>query len=314
MPENTVVLHSPTAPVVSIFRILDHWSENDPDAIALGPLTFSDLKKACLRHRTTDDLTVVDPSDPIEAIPATLGNLTNSAVLLAEQPDPKHWKPGELLLPVNGHGSDPDAMRLPQDRLVKTATALAERYGLSKTDRLYVDGPLDDPGTWLILTAALCAGTPIVFSPQDASIVWSFAEDARAFAETARLVHLRAAPEVFSKLQRKHPGVTFVNGLALPQGGGLPVCSDPRDPPESVVTTLGRPLGDTEVMIVDPETGMDRLLYETGEVWLRRGSTIVGYASGNTVMAEAGFLPTGLTGYLDSEGRLVLGDAPPPPT
>jgi hypothetical protein len=313
MSENTVLLQIPTASMISIFRIIDEHAENNPDAKALGPLTKSGLKDACIRLRTTDDVTTVDPRNLIEAVPATIGNLTNGAVCFSIHSNLDHWRPGEFLFPERGDVSETDTMRLPQDRLLKTAKALAERYQFNNTDRLYVDGPLDDPGTWLVMAAALYAGTPIVFSTMEATIVWTYADDANDFAETVRLVHLRAAKEIFLELQRKNPAITFVNGLTFAPGGGLPVCSDPRDAPESVVATLGRPLGDTEIMIVDPETGMDMLLYETGEIWLRRGSTIVGYSSGKTLLAEAGFLPTKLTGYLDSEGRLILGEVPPSP-
>lgn len=66
-------------------------------------------------------------------------------------------------------------------------------------------------------------------------------------------------------------------------------------------------------MIVDPRTGMDMLLYETGEVWLRGKGLMAGYASGSDAFEPARFLATGLFGHLDSEGRLVLsgGDAGP---
>ncbi len=310
MPENTVALQIPTAPVVSIFRMVDDRAQAAPDAMALGPHCYADLKDACLRLRTADDLAYVDPSDPLHAIPATLGNLTNGSVHFAKGSAHKHRKSGEFLFPVHDGDTGPEAMRLPQHRLVKIARALARRYRFSATDRIHVDGALDDPGSWLALTAAFCAGAPVVLSPEDATIVWSLANPAPEIPETARLVHLRTEPETLSEMQRRHPAITWVNGLSLAQGGGLPVCSDPRDPPETVTATLGRPLGDTEVMIVDPETGLDRLLYETGEVWLRRGGTIVGYTNGRSALAEADFLPTGIMGYLDSEGRLVPGAAP----
>ena len=98
----------------------------------------------------------------------------------------------------------------------------------------------------------------------------------------------------------------MVNGPALPEAGGLPLCSDPRDPPASVAATVGRPLPGMEVMIVDPRTGMDMLLYQTGEIWLRGPGSMAGYANGIAPFEPRRYLRTGRLGYLDSEGRLVL--------
>jgi acyl-CoA synthetase (AMP-forming)/AMP-acid ligase II len=306
MAQNTVALPISPAPVVSIFRLIDRLAQKRPTAPALGPLTALDLREACLHLREAGDLARVLTSDPLIAIPQTLGNLTNGAVTFSDGAAPLHWRPGEFLLPDRSRGPAPDHIRLPQDRLLTSAKALATRYGFTDQDRLHVEGRFDDPGTWLALTAALCAGTPITLTPEDATIVWNLAAVPLSLPDKARIVHFRATPAILAGFRDRYPDITVVNGLASATGGGLPICSDPRDPPETVLTTLGRPLGDTEVMIVDPDTGMDLLLYETGEVWLRRGSTMVGYASGHKALAEAGFLTTGLFGHLDSEGRLVL--------
>ena len=59
-------------------------------------------------------------------------------------------------------------------------------------------------------------------------------------------------------------------------------------------------------MIVDPRTGMDVLLYQTGEVWLRGTGIARSYAGRAGAGYADRFYRTGILGHLDSEGRLVL--------
>ena len=102
------------------------------------------------------------------------------------------------------------------------------------------------------------------------------------------------------------PDTRIVNGLSLPETMGLALSSDPRDPTGTITTTKGRPVGGVEVMIVDPRTGMDVLLYQTGEVWLRGTGVFLGYAGKPGAGFTDRFFRTGILGHLDSEGRLVL--------
>nr|WP_284040848.1 AMP-binding protein [Phaeovulum sp. NW3] len=184
--------------------------------------------------------------------------------------------------------------------------ALADRYSIGPDDRIWLDGTLTDPSTWLILAAAFYAGCPISFEAQGATIAWHLRGGPPITGDTLRLVHLRAGRDTLASLQRSRPDLTVVNGLTLAEAGGLPLCSDPRDPAATVAATVGRPLHGMEVMIVDPRTGMDMLLYETGEVWLRGPGVMAGFANGIAPFEPARFLRTGILGFLDSEGRLVL--------
>ena len=158
----------------------------------------------------------------------------------------------------------------------------------------------------MIAIAALSVGAHISLQKTDVTVAWLLSDGDEPDSPDLRLVHLRAPREALAALQSAHPGLTVVNGFALPEAGGLPLTSDPRDPPETVPATVGRPLADTQVMIVDPRTGMDMLLYQTGEVWLRGPGLIAGYANGIAPFEQGHFLRTGVLGYLDSEGRLVL--------
>ena len=117
-----------------------------------------------------------------------------------------------------------------------------------------------------------------------------------------------AAADLWARLAASFPGATFWNAYALTEGGGARTLAryDPEHP-ESV----GRPVGDSEVRIVD-ESGADVATMEPGEIWLRRrGTPPRGYYRDPDATAAAfsgGWLRTGDLGYLDVDGRLHLVD------
>ncbi|MDA4845097.1 AMP-binding protein [Hoeflea poritis] len=308
MGETAALAHRLPARTDTLLSLIDHWAKAFPGAPALGALDYAALRNESTHDGDTAALTTVESHDPLVAVPSTLIGLADGAVAFSAQTPAGNPSPGELLFPVRRDLKETDFVRMPQNRLIAMAMALAKRYEFSRDDRIYLSGPFDDPGTWLALVAAIYAGTPISLDPEGATLLWILDGSDAVVDSRTRVLHLRTTSETFADMHRRHPELTLVNGLALPEGCGLPICSDPRDPPHTVSTTLGRPLGGTEVMIVDPRTGMDRLLYEAGEVWLRGKGLMTGYASGSRAFEAARFLPTGILGYLDSEGRLVLSD------
>jgi cyclohexanecarboxylate-CoA ligase len=71
----------------------------------------------------------------------------------------------------------------------------------------------------------------------------------------------------------------------------------------------GRAVGDVELRIVDPDTGVDRAGGETGEVWVRGPEVCLGYVS--AVDTSAAFTPdgwfrTGDLGSLERDGWLTI--------
>ncbi|HHN74546.1 MAG TPA: hypothetical protein ENK10_04885, partial [Acidobacteria bacterium] len=88
------------------------------------------------------------------------------------------------------------------------------------------------------------------------------------------------------------------------------------DPGEAIITrtidgievpSVGRPLGDFQLRIVD-DTGRDAETGEIGEVWLKGSSVTAGYLdeSANERLFSDGWLRTGDLGTLDEEGRLYI--------
>lgn len=217
--------------------------------------------------------------------------------------------------------------------LAHGARALAQRYGLSPADRVLpmaptgaadwliwalaaaaagarlLDAPKADPDDLIDVLAAL---RPTLLSLPDPRQALALIQDegfrAADFA-ALRALHTNGPADLLRRLREDLPQTRLIHGYAPELAAGLPVCTDPRDPPATGETTCGRPLPGVEVMIVDPVTGRDMLLYEIGEIWLRGVPVFSGFlhspAAAAGVLQPDGFLRTGDLGYLDREGRIV---------
>lgn len=192
--------------------------------------------------------------------------------------------------------------------------ALALREQFTKDDRVALAASVSDPGFWAVLAACMASGAALDLSGNmdQATTGWIIDPAAvAAFAPQPHLkrLHLNATRDRLAEVAAAQPDTRMVNGLSLPETMGLALSSDPRDPVETITTTKGRPVGGVEMMIVDPRTGMDVLLYQTGEVWLRGTGVFLGYAGKPGAGFTDRFFRTGILGHLDSEGRLVLSRA-----
>jgi acyl-CoA synthetase (AMP-forming)/AMP-acid ligase II len=111
--------------------------------------------------------------------------------------------------------------------------------------------------------------------------------------------------------------VTERLGCSVLQGYGLtetsPVLSAPtRNPEQARSASTGLILPNTEVRIVDPETGADRGVGEDGEIWGRGPQVMAGYlddpeANAYTLRGD-GWLRTGDIGHVDADGYLYVVD------
>jgi len=81
------------------------------------------------------------------------------------------------------------------------------------------------------------------------------------------------------------------------------------DPAEKGQQTDGRPVGEAEVLVVNPADGTNHPIGEVGEVLVRAPEMFAGYALAaqtEQVITEGGWLRTGDLGYLDHEGWLTI--------
>jgi acyl-CoA synthetase (AMP-forming)/AMP-acid ligase II len=102
-------------------------------------------------------------------------------------------------------------------------------------------------------------------------------------------------------------------GCVVAQGWGLTettagICVPDRQNP-SPPGTVGRLLPNTELMVVDPETGRS---VDAGELWVRGPQIMAGYLNRPSATAEIlspeGWLRTGDLGHVDIDGNVVVLD------
>jgi acyl-CoA synthetase (AMP-forming)/AMP-acid ligase II len=117
-----------------------------------------------------------------------------------------------------------------------------------------------------------------------------------------------AAPALFTRLAEAFPGATVWNAYALTEAGPARTLMqwDPTRP-----TAVGRPVGETEIRIVDGD-GTVLPSGKTGEIWLRRRGTPTREYYNDPVATAAAFLGgwvhTGDVGHVDADGFLHLTD------
>jgi acyl-CoA synthetase (AMP-forming)/AMP-acid ligase II len=104
---------------------------------------------------------------------------------------------------------------------------------------------------------------------------------------------------------------TVLTGYGLTETHGLTTICRHDDPPEVVAKTVGRPLPDVEVRVVD-EAGRVLGTGEPGEVVIRGYNLMSGYFDDPVATAEAidggGWLHTGDVGVVDADGNLLITD------
>jgi acyl-CoA synthetase (AMP-forming)/AMP-acid ligase II len=104
---------------------------------------------------------------------------------------------------------------------------------------------------------------------------------------------------------------TVVTGYGLSESNGIACMSRPDDPPEIIARTVGRPLPDVEVRVVD-DAGVPVADGQPGEILIRGYNVMRGYFDAPDQTAEVidgdGWLHTGDVGVLDGQGYLAVTD------
>jgi acyl-CoA synthetase (AMP-forming)/AMP-acid ligase II len=102
-----------------------------------------------------------------------------------------------------------------------------------------------------------------------------------------------------------------LTGYGLTESAGLATTTDLDDDPETIVSTVGRPIEGVELRVVDKH-GRALPVGEPGEILLRGDNVMTGYLDDPESTAAAidreGFLHTGDVGVLDVNGRLRITD------
>jgi long-chain acyl-CoA synthetase len=87
---------------------------------------------------------------------------------------------------------------------------------------------------------------------------------------------------------------------------------DPDGPRRGLLRSAGKPHASVELRVVDPDSSLDAVLGEVGEIWTRSPYNMAGYwgkpEETAATLNEEGWLHTGDAGYMDAAGYLYLHD------
>jgi HIP---CoA ligase len=151
-------------------------------------------------------------------------------------------------------------------------------------------------------------GTPTLFQS-----ILNHPERGRYDLSSLRLSAVGAAPVPVELVKRMKAELfeTVITGYGLTETTGVSTMSRFDDPPELISRTVGRPLPDVEVRIVDRD-GHEVQPWTAGEVLVRGYNVMRGYFEAPEQTAEAidpeGWLHTGDLGTMDPDGYLSIAD------
>jgi acyl-CoA synthetase (AMP-forming)/AMP-acid ligase II len=120
------------------------------------------------------------------------------------------------------------------------------------------------------------------------------------------------APSLIERIRAELGFDIVLSGYGLTECCGTVSLCDRNDDAETIVSTVGRPMPDTRVRIVDTAGGKPLAAGEPGEIVVRGYNVMKGYLDDAEATAKAidadGWLHTGDIGLLDERGYLKITD------
>lgn len=124
-----------------------------------------------------------------------------------------------------------------------------------------------------------------------------------------------AAPlsaEVLQELQRRFPNTGFKQGYGMTESCSCITAHPPEKSTYEYAHRVGSIVANTEVKIVDPDTGAQLSYGEPGEILARGPQIVMGYLNNDKATRETfdseGWLHTGDVGFIDQEGFITITD------
>jgi 4-coumarate--CoA ligase len=124
-----------------------------------------------------------------------------------------------------------------------------------------------------------------------------------------------AAPlsaEILQLLEKTFPGTGFKQGYGMTESCSCITAHPPEYYDYSYAFRVGTIVANTEVKIVDPDTGKECGVGEPGEIWARGPQIVMGYLNNDKATRETfdadGFLHTGDIGKIDDENFITITD------
>jgi acyl-CoA synthetase (AMP-forming)/AMP-acid ligase II len=276
-----------------------------------------------------------DPSKPVVRVASGEKGRHDerSGLVEAAQPEPS----AVALLPYSsGTTGLPKGVMLTHANVVAGARQIECVLALEPRDRMLALAPFAHVmGSVVTLAAPLIVGATVVTMPR-----FELAAMLGAI-ERHRITVLVVPPPVIAALARHPVDQHDLSALELVVSGGAPLgaalhealaarlphaalgqgygltetsvaISGPDGRKGGVPGSVGRVVPDTELRVVDPETGDDRGAGEPGELWVRGPQVMAGYKDrpeATAAMLDAdGWLRTGDLGRVESDGTVWIVD------
>jgi fatty-acyl-CoA synthase len=228
---------------------------------------------------------------------------------------------------TSGTTAFPKGVELRHDQMLRSATGMSNRLGLTAKDSFFSPMPFFHIGgsTASVLTAMVC-GACLCF------VDYFTAGEALAILDGERCTHMCGVDTMFvdmlahpsysrMDLSRLRTGWTIyneavfaafpgmMNVYALSECSSVVCISQCTDPFLKRRDTCGHPIDGLQVKIVDPETQAERASGESGLILVRGWCTTSGYYNQpeltEKLLLPGGWLDTGDYGRLEASGELV---------
>ena len=120
------------------------------------------------------------------------------------------------------------------------------------------------------------------------------------------------AAEILQLLEQTFPGTGFKQGYGMTESCSCITAHPPENYAYSYAFRVGSIVANTEVKIIDIDSGKELGLNQPGEIWARGPQIVMGYLNNDKATAETfdkdGFLHTGDIGSVDEENFITITD------
>lgn len=256
---------------------------------------------------------------------------------LTEQQISSQYDDVVTLLYTSGTTGAPKGVMSPHFGIINTSIASAEIQKLTEKDRLCLSVPLSHMfGCVCIALAGISKGTTLVipgetFDPQKVLEAIEKERCTGIYGSPSAFISLMEHPqyrplhlkslrtgimggaqcpmEVMKRVVEEMGAREIVIGYGLTESSSWITETRPDDPLELRVSTVGKPLPNVEVKIMDPKTGEEVPVEMAGEL-CARGLNMKGYykmpAATEKALDREGWLHTGDLGTMDEKGYVRM--------